>query len=136
MDDFDGMTKGLIIMGIITVSVLVWFLVASLAGEYLDHKPLTPDEPDADPPLEPQQHQPITAKPAGLGSALNRTPAHPRLLAAVSSSNWAAAHQLMRSGVSLRGVDAQGHSLLDLALRKKDEKMVQLLESHGAKRGG
>ncbi len=135
MDDLDGLTKGLIIMGIITVSVLAWFLVASLAGEYLDHKPLTPDEPDADPQLEPQ-HQPITARPGALGSALNRTPAHPRLLAAVSSSNWAAAHQLMRSGVSLRGVDAQGHSLLDLALRKKDEKMVQLLESHGAKRSG
>lgn len=136
MDEFDGMTKGLIIMAMITVSVLVWFLVASLAGEYLDQKPVVLDDSDAGPNLEPQQHQPITGKSAGLGAALNRTPAHPRLVAAVSSSNWAAAHQLMRSGVSLRGVDAQGHSLLDLALRKKDEKMVQLLESHGAKRSG
>lgn len=136
MDDLDGIVKGLIIMGMITVAVVVWFLVASLAGEYLDHKPVVPNDSDPNPDPKPEpQHHPVTANATGR-SALNRTPVDPRLLAAVSASNWAAAHQLMRSGVSLRGVDAQGHSLLDLALRKKDEQMVQLLQSHGAKRGG
>ena len=50
MDEFDEYTKALIIMGMITVSVVVWFVVASLAGEFLDHKPAVPD--DAEPPPE------------------------------------------------------------------------------------
>lgn len=136
MDELDGILKGLIIMAMITVAVVVWFLVASLAGEYFDHKPVVPDEPEEKetPPAAPAAH--VATAAAVSRPALDRTPADPRLLAAVSARNWAAAHQLLRAGVSPRGVDTQGHSLLDLALHKKDEQMVQLLKSHGAKRSG
>ncbi|MBX9935331.1 MAG: ankyrin repeat domain-containing protein [Burkholderiaceae bacterium] len=135
MDEFDEYTKALIIMGMITVSVLVWFLVASLAGEVFDHKKTAPsDEPEVETPPTPEpaaSPATVTARPA-----LDRTPADPRLLAAVSARNWAAANQLLRSGVSPRGVDTQGHSLLFLAHKRQDEQMVQLLKSHGAKQTG
>lgn len=134
MDDFDEYTKALIIMGMITVSVLVWFLVASIAGEVFDHKKTAPsDEPEVETPPSPQ---PATPTAATARLALNHTPADPRLLAAVSARNWAAANQLLRAGVSPRGMDTQGNSLLTLAQKKQDEQMVQLLKSHGAKHSG
>ncbi len=131
MDELDGYVKALIIMGMITVSVVVWFLIASLAGEFFDHKPAVPDESDPQPEATAAPGTPAAPRPA-----LGRSPADPRLLAAVSASNWAAAHQLLRAGISPRGVDTQGRSLLELATRKHDEQMVQLLKTHGAKRSG
>jgi hypothetical protein len=140
MDEFDEYTKALIIMGMITVSVLVWFLIASLAGEFLDHKPAVPDDSEHKPEAAPTAATAAAAAAATTTStarpALDRTPADPRLLAAVSASNWAAAHQLLRAGISPRGVDTQGRSLLELATRKHDEQMMQLLKTHGAKRNG
>ena len=137
MDELDGYVKALIIMGMITVSVVVWFLIASLAGEFLDHKPAVPDESDPQPEAAPAATATAApGTPAAPRPALDRTPADPRLLAAVSASNWAAAHQLLRAGISPRGVDTQGRSLLELATRKHDEQMVQLLKTHGAKRSG
>jgi len=134
MDDFDEYTKALIIMGMITVSVLVWFLVASLAGEVFDHKKAkTSEDPEVETPPTPEPTKPVAV---AIRPALDRTPADPRLLAAVSAKNWAAADQLLRAGVSPRGVDAQGYSLLVLAQKKHDEPMVQLLKSHGAKHSG
>lgn len=135
MDEFDEYTKALIIMGMITVSVVVWFVVASLAGEFLDHKPAVPDDAELPPEAAPTAAT-AAASASATRPALDRTPADPRLLAAVSASNWAAAHQLLRAGISPRGVDTQGRSLLELATRKHDEQMVQLLKTHGAKRNG
>lgn len=135
MDELDGYVKALIIMGMLTLGVVVWFLVASLAGEFLDHKPTVPDESDPQPEATPAATA-APGTPATPRPALDRTPADPRLLAAVSASNWAAAHQLLRAGISPRGVDTQGRSLLELATRKHDEQMVQLLKTHGAKRSG
>ena len=133
MDEFDEYTKALIIMGMITVSILVWFLVASLTGEFLDHKPAAPDDAEHKPEADPTA---AAAASSTARPALDRTPADPRLLAAVSASNWAAAQQLLRAGISPRGVDTQGRSLLELATRKHDEQMMQLLKTHGAKRNG
>ncbi|SEQ78730.1 ankyrin repeat domain-containing protein [Giesbergeria anulus] len=135
MDDFGEYTKALIIMGMITVSVLVWFLVASIAGEVFDHKKTAPsDEPEVETPPTPEPA--ATPVATTVRPALDRTPADPRLLAAVSARNWAAANQLLRAGVSPRGMDTQGNSLLTLAQKRQDEQMVQLLKSHGAKHSG
>ena len=84
MDDFGEYTKALIIMGMITVSVLVWFLVASIAGEVFDHKKTAPsDEPEVETPPTPEPA--ATPVATTVRPALDRTPADPRLLAAVSA---------------------------------------------------
>jgi curved DNA-binding protein CbpA len=55
------------------------------------------------------------------------------LLGAVWDGNWAGASVLLRNGVSPVGVwDEKGQSPLDLARKRGDREMIQLLKSYGA----
>lgn len=58
--------------------------------------------------------------------------AEPELVAAVWDGNWATASRLLSEGISPLGLDANGASLLDLATRRGDSQMVDLLKSYGA----
>lgn len=65
------------------------------------------------------------------GSGWNLTPiADPELVAAVWDGNWTTASKLLREGVKPVGSDANGNTLLDLARKRGDKQMIQLLESH------
>ena len=58
--------------------------------------------------------------------------ADPRLVAAVLDGNWATVSKLLREGAKPIGDDENGNSLLDLARKRRDKQMIQLLESYGA----
>jgi len=58
--------------------------------------------------------------------------ADPELLRAVLDGNWNVAKKLLSDGVQPFGADNHGNSLLDLAGKRRDRQMVQLLESYGA----
>lgn len=57
--------------------------------------------------------------------------ADPTLAAAVWEGNWATASRLLRDGLKPTGVDENGNSLLDLAEKRGDKQMIDLLQSHG-----
>lgn len=58
--------------------------------------------------------------------------AEPELVAAVWDGNWATANRLLSEGVSPFGSDANGASLLDLATKRGDRQMNDLLNSYRA----
>ncbi len=58
--------------------------------------------------------------------------ADPALVSAVWNGNWSIANRLLRDGIKPSGTDQDGDSLLDLARKRKDKPMIQLLESYGA----
>ncbi|GMV56777.1 MAG: hypothetical protein AMXMBFR6_25820 [Betaproteobacteria bacterium] len=58
--------------------------------------------------------------------------AAPELVYAVWNGNWSTASQLLRDGVKPIGRDQDGNTLLDLARKRRDRQMIQLLESYGA----
>ena len=58
--------------------------------------------------------------------------AAPELVSAVWNGNWGTASKLLRDGVKPIGTDQDGNSLLDLARKRRDRQMIQLLESYGA----
>lgn len=65
------------------------------------------------------------------GSGWNLAPiANPELVAAVWNGNWTTASKLLREGVKPVGSDENGNTLLDLARKRGDKQMIQLLESH------
>ena len=53
-----------------------------------------------------------------------------RLVAAVGDGNWSIVSKLLREGAKPDGLDEMGHSLLELAQRRKDQQMIHLLESY------
>jgi hypothetical protein len=55
------------------------------------------------------------------------------LLAAVSEGNWSTACQILESGVSPFGSSDDGEALIDLAKRRVDRQMVDLLKAHQIK---
>lgn len=58
--------------------------------------------------------------------------ADPELVCAVWNGNWNTASKLLRDGIKPIGTDPDGNSLLDLARKRRDQQMIQLLESYGA----
>lgn len=59
-----------------------------------------------------------------------RGTADARLVAAINDGNWSTACTLLREGVKPDGLDEMGHSLTELARKKNDRPMIQLLESY------
>ncbi len=58
--------------------------------------------------------------------------ADPELVSAVWNGNWSTASKLLRDGIKPIGKDKDGNSLLDLAKKRCDPQMIQLLESYDA----
>lgn len=65
---------------------------------------------------------------------LNEGFAEPDLIAAVLQGNWSIANKLLSEGCNPLGRDESGSTLLDLALRSKDQQIVDLLTGFIAKR--
>lgn len=65
------------------------------------------------------------------GSGWSLAPiADPELVAAVWDGNWTTASKLLREGLKPIGLDENGNTLLDLAKKRGDKQMIQLLESY------
>lgn len=59
-----------------------------------------------------------------------RGTADARLVAAIKDGNWSMASKLLREGVKPDGLEEMGHSLTELARKRNDRQMIQLLESY------
>ena len=144
----DVLMIGLKIIVMITISLLLWFLFAAIAGvifnkRYIDKTIIGRMLPSStkvtiqpvDVKTQTQANKnPVRKDGAAKGydtKEYNNT-TDPELTSAVKTGNWATAYQLLKSGVSPHGVDRSGRTLLDIAIKNKDKHMIQLLHSHGA----
>ena len=51
---------------------------------------------------------------------------------AVLGENWSTAKNLLESGISPHARDADGRTLLDIAKERRDKRLIDFLEYHGA----
>lgn len=137
--DNELMIIGLKIILMITFSLLLWFLFAMTAGNIFDKKYIkkpTTTPVDFVPPRKSAAPTPAYTHVAKESAPKSkRTQADPHLLIAVATGNWSNAHQLLKFGADPNGVDKNGHSLMDIAIKNKDKHMIKLLHSNGVPEG-
>lgn len=145
----DGSMNDVLMIGfkviiMITISLLLWFLFAAVAGVVFSKRILKRPIPSGK--LSPSQTEGTTGTSSAKGAVYgarqpvkehgsvkeNNNLADTELLTAVKTGNWATAYQLLKSGASPHGTDRGGRTLLDIAIKNKDKHMIQLLHSHGA----
>lgn len=85
---------------------------------------------------ERQRQEALRAEQAEQSRRRNAGLADSGLLAAVLEGNWSTACQILESGVSPFGSSDDGISLIDLANRRGDRQMVDLLKAHQMKSFG
>lgn len=85
---------------------------------------------------ERQRQEALRAEQAEQSRRRNAGLADAGLLAAVLEGNWSTACQILESGVSPFGSSDDGMSLIDLANRRGDRQMVDLLKAHQLKSFG
>lgn len=145
----DGSMNDVLMIGfkviiMITISLLLWFLFAAVAGVVFSKRIIKKPTPTGK--LSPSQPQGAAGTASGKGAVYgarqpikahggvkeNNNLADTELLTAVKTGNWGTAYQLLKSGASPHGTDHGGRTLLDIAIKNKDKHMIQLLHSHGA----